>query len=115
MSQLGGIDKSHWKELLRFVWGISNHEALVSGTDFLWPFVLMNRVGNFWGLLVQEIDELEGADIVASFNIVAYFFDGLSDHLLIVNMGLGIDLSCKYNSVVFGKSFDGAFWIWVLL
>lgn len=114
-SQFGGIDKSHWEELLRLVCGVANHESLVTCTNILWSFVLMDWVGDLRSLFVKKVDQFISVYVVTSLDIVADLFNCFSDHLVVVDMGLRVDFPSKYNSVVLCKSFYGAFGIGVLL
>ncbi len=60
----------------------------------------MDWLSYFWGLFVQKINQFESIDIIATLYIVANFVNGLSDNLIIVNIGFGIYFSCKNNSII---------------
>lgn len=100
MGKLCGINKSHWKILFWLIRGISNHQSLVPSPNVFWLFILMDWLSYFWGLFVQKINQFESIDIIATLYIVANFVNGLSDNLIIVNIGFGIYFSCKNNSII---------------
>lgn len=74
--------------------GVSNHQSLVSGSDFLVGLVNMDALGDVWRLFVDGHDDggslVVHADLV---RVVADLFNSLTGNLLEVDLSLSADLS----------------------
>lgn len=83
-----------WHEVGSLVAGIANHESLVSGSDLLVLFVLVDTLCDFWRLLVDGDDDSCSFIIHADFvGVVSDLLNGLSGDLLEVDLAGGADLS----------------------
>lgn len=82
------------QQLRSLVSGISEHDALITGTKLLHGLIVMKTLGNIGRLLLDGDKDVAGLVVEALLGVViADVFDGIADDLLVVEVGLGGDLA----------------------
>jgi hypothetical protein len=113
--ELGGKAVGEWHTLLSLVGGIAEHMALVTSTNILNSFVLMDCTGNLWGLLLNLDIDFAGVVVTSLIDVViADLLKGVTDNLNVVNLCLGGDLTKDQDHVGLGTGLTGNSGIWVL-
>ena len=80
--------------LLGLIGGIAEHQTLISGPDVVVGLLLVHSLGDIGRLLFDGDEDVHGLVVEAFLRgIVADLFDGVTDDLLIVEVGRGGDLS----------------------
>ena len=106
--QLVGELEGEGEQLGGLVGGIAEHDALVTGTEVLEALVKMETLGDIGGLLLDSDEKVEGLVVEALGRvIIANALDGLTDHLLVVNLGLGGDLAKDHDHAGLGGGLAG--------
>jgi len=94
-----------WHKVGGFISGVSNHEPLVSGSDFFVLLVLVHTLRDFGRLLVNGNDD--GCSFVVHSDLVGvipHILDGLSGDLLEVHVAGGADFSEHHADRVFDSA-----------
>ncbi|KAK5633868.1 hypothetical protein RRF57_009581 [Xylaria bambusicola] len=90
-------------ELGGLVGGISEHETLVTSTELLESLLVVETLGNVGGLLLNADQNTAGLVVEALVGrVVADVFDGITDNLLVVDRGLGGDLTKDHDHAGLG-------------
>lgn len=88
--QLEGQGEEFWG----LVGGISEHDTLVTSAEFLQCLIVVQTLGNIWGLLLDGDQDVASLVVEALGGvIVSDILDGISDDLLVIETGLGCDLA----------------------
>lgn len=81
-----------------FVGGIAEHEALVTGTELLEGLVKVKTLGDIGRLLLNGNHDVAGLVVETLLRrVIADLLDGTSDDALVVNVGLGGNLTEDHN------------------
>lgn len=101
--QLVGKNDGQGKELRGLVGGVSEHDSLVSSSELLKGLIVVKTLGNVGGLLLNGDQDVAGL-VVESLSgvIVSDVLDGTTDDLLVVEAGLGGDLSEDHDHTSLG-------------
>lgn len=92
--ELVGEEKGEGEELRGLVGGVSEHDTLVTGTELLEGLLVVETLGDIGGLLLNGDEQVKGLVVEALGGvIVADVLDGVTDNLLVVELGLGGDLT----------------------
>ena len=101
--ELMGEEEGQGEELGGLVGGIAEHDTLVTGAEVLEAVVEMETLGDIGGLLLDGDEQVEGLVVEALGRvIVADVLDGLADDLLVVELGLGGDLTKDHDHAGLG-------------
>ena len=112
--ELVGEDDGEGHVLLSLVGGIAEHDTLITSTMVL-EVTVVKALGNIGGLLLDG-DENVASLVVKALGgvVVANLLDGLADDLLVVELGLGGDLTEDHDHAGLGGSLAGDLGPWVL-
>ena len=106
--QLVGELEGQGEELRGFVGGVSEHDALVTGAELLESLLVVQALGNVGGLLLDGDEHVAGLVVEALGRVVvANVLDGLADDLLVVEAGLGGDLTKDHDHTGLGGRLAG--------
>jgi hypothetical protein len=96
------------KELGGLVGGISEHDALVTGTELLESLLVVQTLGNVGRLLLNGNEDVAGLVVEALVGrVVANVLDGIADDLLVVEVCLGGDLTEDHDHTGLGGRLTG--------
>lgn len=103
--ELVGEEESEGEELRGLVGGIAEHDTLVTGTELLEGLLVVETLRDIGGLLLNGDEQVAGL-VVETLGrvIVADVLDGLTDDLLVVEVGLGGDLTEDHDHAGLGGS-----------
>lgn len=102
-------------EFFGFISSVTDHEALVSGSNVELIFFEVNRLSDIGALFIDGDDDDGGFVIHTNVNgVVADFFNGLSGNLFEVDFGLSADFTEDHADAVFDGTFAGDFGFGVL-
>lgn len=103
--ELVGKLEGEWEELWGLVGGITEHDTLVTGTELLKSLVVVKTLGNIWGLLLNGNQDVASL-VVESLGgvVVSDVLDGITDNLLVVELGLGGNLTENHDHTGLGGS-----------
>lgn len=103
--ELVGEGKSEGEELGGLVGGITEHDTLVTSTEALESLLVVQTLGNIGRLLLNGNEQVEGL-VVETLGgvIVTDVLDGVTDDLLVVNLGLGGDFTENHDHTSLGGS-----------
>jgi hypothetical protein len=103
--ELMGEEESEGEELRGLVSGITEHDTLVTGTKLLKSLLVVETLGNIRGLLLNGDEQVAGLVVKALGGvIVTDVLDGVTDNLLVVELGLGGDLTEDHDHTGLGGS-----------
>ena len=92
--ELVGEEEGQGEELGGLVGGIAEHDTLITGTEVLEAVVKVETLSDIGRLLLNGNEEVAGLVVEALGRvIVADVLDGVADNLLVVELGLGGDLT----------------------
>lgn len=92
--ELVGEEEGQGEELGGLVGGITEHDTLITGTEVLKTVVKVETLSDIGRLLLNGNEEVAGLVVEALGGvIVADVLDGVADNLLVVELGLGGDLT----------------------
>mmetsp|Transcript_1192 Transcript_1192/g.3105 ORF Transcript_1192/g.3105 Transcript_1192/m.3105 type:complete len:302 (+) Transcript_1192:848-1753(+) len=115
-SQLGGEEVRQRVELLSLVGGIAEHETLVTGTEVLLGLAKVHALGNIRGLLLNGDEHVAGLVVETLGGVVeADHLDGFTDDSLVVDRGLGGDLTEDHDHPGLGGGLAGDLRVRILL
>lgn len=101
--QLVGELEGQGEELGGLVGGISKHDALVARTELLESLLVVQALGDIGGLLLDGDEDIAGLEIKALGGVVVTnILDGIADDLLVVEAGLGGDLTKDHDHAGLG-------------
>jgi hypothetical protein len=101
--QLVGEEKSEREELGGLVGGITEHDTLVTSTELLESLIVVETLSDIRGLLLNGDEKVAGLVVKALVRvIVADVLDGITDGLLVVNLGAGGDLAKDHDHAGLG-------------
>mmetsp|Transcript_47259 Transcript_47259/g.143101 ORF Transcript_47259/g.143101 Transcript_47259/m.143101 type:complete len:253 (+) Transcript_47259:704-1462(+) len=104
-AQGGGELVSERHERLSLIGGISKHDTLVTSANVL-NLDRINRLGNIRGLLLDSNDHIAGLVIETLRGIiVSNVADSITDDLLVIDSGLGGDLTKDHHHASLAASF----------
>lgn len=99
-----GEEEGQGKELGGLVGGIAEHDTLVTGTKLLKSLLVVQTLGDIGRLLLNGDQQVEGLVVEALGRvIVADALDGVTDDLLVVELGLGGDLTKDHDHTSLGS------------
>jgi hypothetical protein len=91
-----------------FVSGITKHDTLVTGTELLKCLLIVQALSDIRGLLLNGDQEVEGLVVEALGRvIIANVLDGITDNLLVVDVGLCGDLAKDHDHACLGRGLTG--------
>jgi hypothetical protein len=97
--------KGQWEKLWGLVGGISKHDTLVTGTKLLKSLIVVKTLSDIWGLLLNGDQKVAGLVVEALGRvIVTNVLDGITDGLLVVEFGLGGNLTKDHDHTSLGGS-----------
>jgi hypothetical protein len=103
--ELMGEEESEGEELRGLVSGITEHDTLVTGTKLLKSLLVVETLGDIRGLLLNGDEQVAGLVVKALGGvIVSDVLDGVTDNLLVVELGLGGDLTEDHDHTGLGGS-----------
>lgn len=103
--ELVGEEESEGEELRGLVGGVAEHDTLVTGTKLLKSLLVVKALSNIGRLLLDGDEQVEGLVVEALLGIiVADVLDGVTDDLLVVELGLGGDLAEDHDHAGLGGS-----------
>ena len=92
--ELVGEEEGQGEELGSLVSGITEHDTLITGTEVLETVVKVKTLSDIGRLLLNGNEEVAGLVVEALGGvIIADVLDGVADNLLVVELGLGGDLT----------------------
>ena len=92
--ELVGKLNSQGQQFRSLIGGISEHDALVTGTQLLEGLVIMKTLGDVRGLLLDGHEDIAGLVIETLVRaIIANVLDSVTDNFLVVQAGLGGDFT----------------------
>lgn len=104
VGELGG----EGEQLGGLVGGISEHDTLVTGTELLEGLLVVQALGDIGGLLLDGDEDVAGLVVEALGRVViADVLDGITDDLLVVEAGLGSDLTEDHDHAGLGGRLAG--------
>ena len=96
--QLVGKQKGQWQELRGLIGGVTKHDTLVTGTELLESLLIVEALGNIGRLLLDSDKHIAGLIVEALIRvIVTDILDGVTNDLLVVEVGLGSDFTEDHN------------------
>jgi hypothetical protein len=103
--KLVGEEESEGEELRGLVGGITEHDTLVTSAELLEGLVVVKTLSDIGRLLLNGDEQVAGL-VVKTLGgvIVADALDGLTDDLLVVELGLGADLTEDHDHTGLGGS-----------
>lgn len=103
--ELVGEEEGEGEELRGLVGGVAEHDTLVTSTELLEGLLVVETLGDIGRLLLNGDEEVEGLVVEALGGvIVSDVLDGLADDLLVVELGLGGDLTEDHDHTGLGGS-----------
>ena len=103
--ELVGEEKCEGEELRGLVGGVAEHDTLVTGTELLEGLLVVKTLSDIRRLLLNGDEQVEGL-VVETLGgvIVTDVLDGVTDDLLVVESGLGGDLTEDHDHTSLGGS-----------
>lgn len=103
--KLVGEEESEGEELRGLVSGITEHDTLVTSTELLEGLIVVKTLGDIGRLLLNGDEQVAGL-IVETLGrvIIADALDSLTDDLLVVELGLGGNLTEDHDHTGLGGS-----------
>jgi hypothetical protein len=106
---------TQWHEFFSFISCITDHEALITGTDVKFILFEMDGLGDIGALFINSDDNDSSPVVHADFDgVVADFLDGLSGNLFEVDFGLCADFAEDHADAVFDGTLAGHLGLGVL-
>ena len=103
--ELVSEEESKGEELRGLVSGITEHDTLVTSTELLKSLLVVETLGNVRGLLLNSDEQVAGLVVKTLLGvIVTDVLDGITDDLLVVELGLGGDLTEDHDHTGLGGS-----------
>jgi hypothetical protein len=103
--QLVGELKSKGEELRGLISGIAEHDTLVTSAEILKSLIVVKTLSDIRGLLLNSDEQVEGLIVEAFLGaVVTDVLDGITDNLLVVDVGTGGDLSEDHDHTGLGGS-----------
>ena len=101
---------AQWHKFLCFIGGVTDHQALITGSDVKVILFQMNALSDVRGLFVYGNNYDGGLVIHTNIGrVVSDFLDSLSGDLLEVDFGLSADLSENHADGVLDGALTGDF------
>lgn len=101
---------AQWHKFLCFIGSVTDHQALITGSDVKVILFQMNALGDVRGLFVNGYNYDGGLIIHTDIGrVVADFLDGLPGNLFEVDFGLSADLSENHADGVLDGALTGDF------
>jgi hypothetical protein len=103
--KLVGEEESEGEELGCLVSGITEHDTLVTSTELLESLLVVKTLSDIGRLLLNGDEQVAGL-VVKTLGgvIIADVLDGITDDLLVVELGLGGDLTEDHDHTSLGGS-----------
>lgn len=103
--KLVGEEESEGEELRGLVSGITEHDTLVTSTELLEGLIVVKTLGDIGRLLLNGDEQVAGL-VVETLGrvIIADALDSLTDDLLVVELGLGGNLTENHDHTGLGGS-----------
>lgn len=103
--ELVGEEGGQGEELRGLVGGVAEHDALVTGAELLEGLLVVETLGDVGRLLLDGDEQVAGLVVEALGGvIVADVLDGVTNDLLVVDLGLGGDLTEDHDHAGLGGS-----------
>lgn len=103
--ELVSEEESKGEELRGLVSGITEHDTLVTSTELLESLLVVETLGNVRGLLLNGDEQVAGLVVKTLLGvIVTDVLDGITDDLLVVELGLSGDLTEDHDHTGLGGS-----------
>lgn len=101
-------EQGQGEELRSLIGGIAEHDTLVTSAELLEGLVVVETLGDIGRLLLNGDEEVQGLVVETLGGIViADALDGLTDNLLVVDLGLGSDLAEDHDHAGLGSRLAG--------
>ena len=101
--QLVGELEGQGEQLRGLIGGITEHDTLVTGTELLESLLVVETLSDIRGLLLNGNEQVAGLVVEALVGvIVTDVLDGVTDDLLVVELGLGGDLTKDHDHTSLG-------------
>lgn len=106
--ELVGEEEGQGQELRGLIGGISEHDTLVTSTELLESLLVVETLSDIGRLLLDGNENVAGLVVEALVGgVVADVLDGTTDDLLVVEVGLGGDLTEDHDHTGLGGSLAG--------
>jgi hypothetical protein len=103
--ELVGEEEGEGEQLGGLVGSITEHDTLVTGTELLEGLIVVKTLGDIGGLLLNGDEEVKGLVVETLLGvIVTDVLDGVTDDLLVVEPGLGGNLTEDHDHTGLGGS-----------
>lgn len=103
--ELVGKQEGEGEELRGLIGGIAEHDTLVTSTELLESLLVVETLSNIGRLLLNSDEQVAGLVVKALVRaVVANVLDGITDDLLVVEVGLGADLTEDHDHTSLGSS-----------
>lgn len=103
--ELVGEEEGEGEQLGGLIGGIAEHDTLVTGTKLLEGLIVVETLGDIGGLLLNGDEEVKGLVVETLLGvIVTDVLDGVTDNLLVVELGLGGDFTEDHDHTSLGGS-----------
>ena len=101
-------EKGQRQKLRGLIGGITEHDTLVTGTELLESVLVVEALSDVGRLLLDSDENVAGLVVEALVGgVVADVLDGITDDLLVVEVGLGGDLTEDHDHAGLGGSLAG--------
>lgn len=106
--ELVGEEESQREELRSLIRGVAEHDTLVTSTKALEALIQMQALRDIRGLLLDGDEQVESLVVEALGRVVvADVLDSVADNLLVVDLGLGGDLTEDHDHTGLGGGLAG--------
>lgn len=103
--ELVGEHESKREELRGLVGGIAEHDTLVTSTELLKSLIIVKTLGDIRRLLLNGDEQVAGLVVETLLRVVITdVLDGVTDNLLVVDLGIGGDLTKDHDHTSLGSS-----------
>ena len=101
--ELVSEQKSQGQQLGGLIGSITEHDALVTGTELLKSLIVVQTLSDIGGLLLNGDEDVAGLVVEALVRaVITNVLDGIADDLLVVDVGLGGDLTEDHDHTSLG-------------
>jgi len=102
-TELSSPEVSDGHKLLRLISGIAEHVTLITSANIVLRLVHVNTLSDIGGLLLDSNDDVAGLVVNTLLSIIiADLLESIADDLLVVDVGLGSDLTENHDHASLG-------------